>query len=143
MTFLSTKRENIEFSISVLTLEDCGESMISAVSSRSCRNGDEDEELSGEPDGGESGVGCGDSAEDVEGGVITPLSINIDSSSSRGGSIYGNHLVAYLSCSVCPSTFFRTSMISSRKRSAVMLSAGDTWPKTSSTAGLTFSMICA
>lgn len=120
-----------------------GESTRSAASSKSLRRGPEEVstyEVRFEG-GGESVTPS--LPEDVLGGVMTPESTSRDSSSSRGGRTYCSHLVLYLSCSVDPSIFLRTSRTSSLSLCCVNPSFGDMLPKTSSTAALTFSIIRA
>lgn len=143
ITFVSMRRENIEFRLSMCNLEKEGESTRSAASSSSLRSGpvevstyDARFEAGGDSD-------APSPPEDVLGGVMTPDSTSNDSSSSLGGSTYGSHLVLYLSCSVAPSTFFLTSRTSSLSLCCVMPSFGEMLLNTSSTAVRTLLMICA
>ena len=134
----------MEFRMSVWILVNVGDSIRSAVSSSRSRSGPVDVSTYDFRCEGDSALlgSPNEDDEDVCGGVIILDSTSRASSSSRGGNKYGNHCVMYLSCSVAPSTCFLTSSISSRSRSAESPSFTLTAPKTSSTALLTFSMIC-
>src|ERR1700730_4041445 len=101
--------------------------MRSEVSSRRRRSGvASDDDIETDPDGDDS--------------LVIPDSLRTNSSSSFGGSKYCNHLPACLSASVAPSTFFRTSRVSSENFCILISSLGLKPPKTSFTAASTLSM---